>query len=80
LNSEVTLVAVFGVNIHPPNPVFVAFAAMANLSLADRASPAEGPLLARAGTAPLITSTSDPRTARPVPAFRSMRIGTLTPS
>jgi hypothetical protein len=31
LNSEVTLVAVFGANAHPPNAVLVAFATSANL-------------------------------------------------
>jgi hypothetical protein len=77
LNSAVTLVAVFGANIHPPNPVLVAFVRLADLTPADRGSLAEGPLLARAGTAALITRTSDPRTATPVPAFRTVRIGRL---
>jgi hypothetical protein len=77
LNFEVTLVAVFGVNIHPPNPVRVAFARLADLTPGDRGSLADGPLLARAGPAALTTRTSDPRTATPVPVFRTVRIGRL---
>ena len=75
LNSAVTLVAAtVGWNTHPPKPVLVPFARLASRSSAGRANRATGPVRARAGTAPLIASSSDPTIATPTPTLRPMRI------
>src|SRR5215471_16608872 len=75
LNSAVTLAAAFAPNTHPASPVLVAFAVPANLKPVTWENPAEGPLPARAGTAPLTASSRDPSTAMVAPTLRSIRTG-----
>src|SRR5262249_56905201 len=73
LNSAVTLAAAFTPNTHPPNVVLVAFATAATLSPATWENPTDGPLRARAGTAPHSANSSDLSTAPPTPILRPMR-------